>query len=357
MSDQFSDQLLAWFEQHGRHDLPWQHSRTPYRVWVSEIMLQQTQVATVIPYYERFMESFPDIKVLAAAKQDDVLHHWTGLGYYARARNLHKAAKIIVEQYQGSFPVTIDEIILLPGIGRSTAGAILSLACKQRYPILDGNVKRVLTRYHAISGWPGKKQVESVLWRYAEQHTPNKDFDKYTQAIMDLGATICTRRNPDCANCPQTATCIARQQNSQHDFPESKPRSKLPQRETIFAIIENDNGEVLLEQRPPSGIWGGLWCFPELAKDELSDDHMRKSYGYSVKEKTEYQKVKHTFSHFHLMIRPVHLKIKARINKVNDSGQKAWIKPGSPLELGFPAPVISMLKDLNNSERGFLHES
>ena len=348
MSDSFSDKLLAWFDQYGRHDLPWQQARSPYRVWVSEIMLQQTQVATVIPYYRCFMQRFPDVETLANAKLDDVLHHWTGLGYYARARNLHKAANMVVEQYNGVFPESIDELINLSGIGRSTAGAILSLASQQRHAILDGNVKRVLTRYHAVKGWPGKKEVEKRLWAYAKDHTPNDRVDAYTQAIMDLGATVCTRRNPSCNECPLSNNCMARELNSQHDFPESKPKTKLKERQTIFAIIENSKGEILLEQRPPTGIWGGLWCFPEIPFESSVTDTIKKQYGYLVKEQVEQESFRHTFSHFHLVIKPVHLKIETPTTIINDSNTSIWHKPDKKIELGFPAPVVTMLDNLNH---------
>ena len=272
----FSDSVLSWFKSNGRKNLPWQVEATSYKVWVSEIMIQKTQVVTVIPYFERFMKRFPDVHILADATLDDVLHHWTGLGYYARARNLHKSAKIITSKYQGSLPLSFDEIITLPGIGRSTAGAILSLSHSKRFPILDGNVKRVLTRYHGIKGWPGKKKVENKLWEIAELHTPTKSIKQYTQAIMDLGATVCTRRNPDCDLCPLMLSCFAKEKNKQHNFPEKKPRAAIPERDTIFAILENDCGEILLEQRPLNGIWGGLWCFPEFSEDSKSQDGVPK---------------------------------------------------------------------------------
>ena len=346
--DQFSDQLLSWFKKNGRHDLPWQIEQTPYRVWVSEIMLQQTQVATVIPYFERFIQTFPDIKKLAKAKLDKVLHLWTGLGYYARARNLHKTAKIISKEYQGQFPTEIDELIKLPGIGRSTAGAILSLSCEQRHPILDGNVKRVLCRYHAIEGWPGKKEIEQTLWRLADQYTPRKNVASYTQAIMDLGATLCTRRNPDCSYCPLNPGCEARKQERQHDFPTSKTKTTLPKRETIFAIIENDKGEVLLEQRPPSGIWGGLWCFPEYQIDESIKRSIKQQYGFNIEVQTEYKPFKHTFSHFELMIKPIHVKIDGQSRQAKEQRVSTWINVDKNVDLGFPAPVVSVLKNLND---------
>lgn len=335
---------------YGRHDLPWQKDQTSYSVWISEIMLQQTQVVTVIPYYERFMQSFPDVKTLANAELDNVLHHWTGLGYYARARNLHKTAKIIADKFHGNFPSTLEEMIVLPGIGRSTAGAILSLAGGKRYPILDGNVKRVLSRYHGIEGWPGQKKIEQELWSYAEEHTPSKSVRDYTQAIMDLGATICIRRNPQCQACPVTENCFARKTGRQYDFPGTKPKKTMPNKETVFAIIENSDGEVLLEQRPPSGIWGGLWCFPEFSSDELLAGEIKKQYGLNIKRQTEYKHFKHTFSHFHLMIRPVHIKLAGRVSMVSEDELLTWINPGQDSNLGFPAPVVSMLQELNNNK-------
>lgn len=355
MVKSFSDCLLAWYEEHGRHSLPWQIDRTPYRVWISEIMLQQTQVATVIPYFHRFMASFPDVETLANADIDNVLHHWTGLGYYARARNCHKAAKIINETYNGQFPTLLEEVIALPGIGRSTAGAILALACNRRHSILDGNVKRVLSRFYAVEGWPGKKQVEEKLWHYAELNTPNDKIRDYTQAIMDLGATICIRRNPNCASCPLAKDCVARETERQHDFPGKKPKKIMPNKETVFAIIENEQGEVLLQQRPPSGIWGGLWCFPEFTTDDSIDVELKKKYGFNIKEQTEFENFKHTFSHFHLMIKPVHIKLKGRSTLVKESSLSKWVKTDKESNLGFPAPVVSMLKDLNNKVE--LHES
>jgi A/G-specific adenine glycosylase len=348
MSKKISDRLLAWFDKHGRHDLPWQQKPTPYRVWVSEIMLQQTQVVTVIPYFQRFISEFSKVEALANADLDNVLHHWTGLGYYARARNLHKAAEIIVDEYTSCFPSSLDEMMSLPGIGRSTAGAILSLACGERHPILDGNVKRVLSRYHGVEGWAGKKKVEEKLWSYAESHTPTESVRNYTQAIMDLGATVCIRRNPACEICPLTNACFARKTKRQHDFPGSKPKKIIPNRGTVFAIIENAKGEVLLQRRPATGIWGGLWCFPEFSSGESIASEIKKQYGFNIKQQTEYKSFKHTFSHFHLMIKPVHIKLEGRVGSVNDAGLSTWLNPGKGSSLGFPAPVVSMLEDLNN---------
>lgn len=349
-ADRFSDRILTWFDQHGRHDLPWQKDQTPYRVWVSEIMLQQTQVATVIPYFERFMQAFPNVEALAKANLDDVLHLWTGLGYYARGRNLHKTANIIVNDFHGEFPETLVEIIALPGIGRSTAGAILSQARGERHAILDGNVKRVLSRYHGVEGWPGQKKVEQELWSYAEKHTPKDSVRDYTQAIMDLGATVCTRRNPKCQRCPLAKSCFAKEAGRQHEFPFSKPKKIIPNKETVFAIIENHKGEVLLEQRPPSGIWGGLWCFPEFSTKEELTSNISRQLGSKIEQQTEYKRFKHTFSHFHLMIQPVHIKLIGNTSMLKDAGKSTWFNLEQFPDLGLPAPVVTMLEALNNKQ-------
>lgn len=297
-----SDAVLRWFDQHGRHDLPWQLDTSPYRVWVSEIMLQQTQVTTVIPYYLRFMQRFADVESLATAPLDDVLHLWTGLGYYARARNLQKAAQIITQQYQGQFPPTLAELIALPGIGRSTAGAILSLGMNQRGVILDGNVKRVLCRFHAIQSWSGDTATQKQLWQLAEQATPQQRVAAYTQAMMDLGATVCTRSKPACARCPLADNCQALALGLSNSLPVSKPRKTLPVRQTFMLICQQPDNTVLLQQRPASGLWGGLWSLPEFASFDdvqtwLSQRGARFASCWPV--------VRHTFSHFHLDITPV----------------------------------------------------
>ena len=343
---EFAGALLAWYQRAGRKDLPWQQSRTPYRVWISEIMLQQTQVATVIPYYQRFMQSYPDVRALAAAELDSVLHHWTGLGYYARARNLHKTAKHVTEVYDGQFPESLEQLMALPGIGRSTAGAILALACRQRQPILDGNVKRVLCRYFTVNGWPGRKTVENRLWQLADSLTPETKVADYTQAIMDLGATVCNRRNPLCDSCPLTPGCEAYASDQQHQYPESKPRKPLPKQETVFAIIENEAGEVLLQQRPAAGIWGGLWCFPEIAVDACVERMVHDQFGFDVQSICSRDKLKHTFSHYQLMIQPVHVKIRNTSRFINDAGIVTWLKPDGNAQLGLPAPVVSLLDEL-----------
>lgn len=308
---QFATQIVTWYHQQGRKNLPWQQNKTPYSVWVSEIMLQQTQVATVIPYYQRFMASFPTISSLANADEDNVLHHWTGLGYYARARNLHKAAKLINNEHGGLFPEEIEQVIALPGIGRSTAGAILSLSLNQHHPILDGNVKRVLARNYLVEGYTGLSKFEKALWPISEALTPAIDTGFYTQAMMDLGATVCTRSKPSCEICPVKTSCLAMASTLQTDFPQKKPKKKIPEKKTIMIIprlTTATNDSVLMEKRPPTGIWGGLWCFYEVSnKSEITD--LLKSLGIKASSEhgaqQELTTFRHTFSHFHLDISPI----------------------------------------------------
>ncbi|MEE4189209.1 MAG: A/G-specific adenine glycosylase, partial [Roseobacter sp.] len=264
VSARFSDRVLRWFDRHGRHDLPWQQNPTPYRVWVSEIMLQQTQVATVVPFYHRFMARFPEVGALASASLDDVLHHWSGLGYYARARNLHRAATILMQRHAGVFPDDIDALQALPGIGRSTAAAVLSLSRGQSHAILDGNVKRVLARHHAVQGWPGQSAVLKRLWSLSESLTPTEYAGRFNQAMMDLGATLCVRGAPRCTECPVSADCQAFRTGRQREFPGGKPKKSLPERSVRMLLVRNADGDVLLERRPPTGVWGGLWGLPEL---------------------------------------------------------------------------------------------
>lgn len=345
----FSDTLLSWYSQHGRHDLPWQQDRTLYRVWVSEIMLQQTQVITVIPYFERFMARFPDSRSLADASQDEVLHLWTGLGYYARARNLHKTAQIIRDDYADQFPEKFDAVLALPGIGRSTAGAILAQALGQRHVILDGNVKRVLTRIYAIEGWPGTKTIENQLWQLAESLTPAKNLTDYTQAIMDLGATVCARKST-CPACPVIDLCAARKQEQVSAYPTPKKRKTLPVKETQMLILQNKAGYVLLQQRPPSGIWGGLWSLPEYsARIESSiQQWCEQQLGLVIAEVETQPVFRHTFSHFHLDITPVRAQVKAPANHVMEADNRVWYNTLRPESLGLPAPVLRILK--NNEE-------
>jgi A/G-specific adenine glycosylase len=339
--------LLAWFDQYGRHDLPWQRDRSPYRVWVSEIMLQQTQVTTVVPYYERFIRRFPDVQQLAAADIDEVLHLWTGLGYYSRARNLHRAALEIMTEHHAEFPADLDQLMTLPGIGRSTAAAILAQAFEQPAAILDGNVKRVLCRLHAVTGWPGDAAVQKQLWSLAEQYTPRQRIRDYTQAIMDLGATVCTRTKPRCSQCPLRSACAALAGNSVDQFPQRKPRKQLPEKSTTMLMLQSDAG-ILLEQRPPTGIWGGLWSFPELNEQADIQHHCAELFGCQVESMHNWQPVRHTFSHFHLDIKPLYIRVKPVDSRIMDCATLLWYNVRSPQKLGLAAPVKQFLQRLEN---------
>ena len=340
----FADALLAWFDRAGRKHLPWQQQVTPYRVWVSEIMLQQTQVTTVIPFFDRFIQAFPNITSLAHAPLDQVLAHWTGLGYYARARHLHKAAQHICLQYHGDMPCDLHALMALPGIGRSTAGAILALGFGQHASILDGNVKRVLTRFHAVPGWPGNKAVAEQLWAYAEHHTPTQRTAEYTQAIMDLGAMVCTRSKPDCLACPLRAACQAHQQGTPTAYPSKRPTKTLPSRATQLLLIRNRHGDVLLEQRPPTGLWGGLWCFPEAASEDDAAAACWQRCRGTVAEQAALPAWRHTFSHYHLDIRPVLLRVHGRLRTPANT---QWIQPATALRtLGMATPTCRLLEQL-----------
>lgn len=342
----FSDRLIHWQMAHGRHHLPWQMTRDPYAIWLSEIMLQQTRVVTVMPYYQRFLHHFPDIRTLAAATTDDVLAQWSGLGYYSRGRNLHKAAQIIVRDYQGIFPEDIELIWSLPGIGRSTAAAIAVFAYGAHHAILDGNVKRVLTRYCGIAGDPGRKPVVSLLWEQAEALLPGKqattgDIRAYTQALMDLGATVCTRTKARCNDCPLRQECVAWRQNQVGEFPSRKPARLLPVRETAFLLLIQ-NGEILLEKRPPTGIWGGLWCLPEIPVD--TDVARWCSHHLGITQTTLLPAMPvftHTFTHFRLHIHPRPLRAVSMVNPARENQQ--WITPDKALETGIPVPVRKLL--------------
>jgi len=345
----FAARLLDWFVLHGRKDLPWQRDSSPYRVWVSEIMLQQTQVQTVIPYYERFMQRFPAIDDLADAGIDEVLKNWSGLGYYARARNMHRAAQIIRDDHGGKFPTSIDAIELLPGIGRSTAGAILALAFGQRHAILDGNVKRVLSRHAAIDGWPGKSDVAATLWQLSDKYTPIARVSHYTQAIMDLGATVCTRARPRCNECPVRSDCVAHALDKVSDYPVKKAQKAKPLRETTMVMAVADNA-VYLERRPPSGIWGGLWSFPELEPDHVEDWCRRIANGATVVPQ-KLQTVRHSFSHYDLDIHPVVVRLQQASTSVADSGDMTWYQLDQQAPGGIAAPVrklIDSLRDFDN---------
>lgn len=341
----FAQRLLEWFDRHGRKDLPWQQDISPYRVWVSEIMLQQTQVNTVIPYYLRFMKAFPSVSRLARAELDQVLHHWAGLGYYARGRNLHRAARQIVSDYGGQFPDSVEALQALPGIGRSTAGAIVAIAFKKRAAILDGNVKRVLARHQAIGGWPGEASTLKALWQTSEEFTPDKRVAAYTQAIMDLGATLCTRSKPACSQCPVAGDCQARASDSQGEYPGKKPKKALPVKATQMLMIESPGGEILLEQRPASGIWGGLWSFPELASDEAAEDYCRSRFGVDA-QATPWPPLRHTFSHYHLDIQPVHIVLPRQPAGIMEDDRWLWYNSPSAPDVGLAAPVRKLLNTL-----------
>lgn len=351
-TDSFSARVLAWFDQYGRKDLPWQHDPTPYRVWVSEIMLQQTRVAAVIDYYGRFMARFPSLRSLAEAPLDDVLLQWSGLGYYARARNLHRAAQVLCESYDCAFPRDFDVIAQLPGIGRSTAGAIMALAFGDRHAILDGNVKRVLARFHEVEGWPGAPAVARELWALAESHTPDARVEQYTQAMMDLGATVCTRSRPRCEVCPLRRGCRARQAARTADLPAPKPRRALPVRRTRFLVLCNEQDAVLLERRPPSGIWGGLWSLPECPASEDVHAWCERTFGCRVDDYQTWSTMRHTFTHFHLDMVPLVARVSACGGGLMEGGNRVWYNSAQPDRLGLAAPVKRLLQTLQNTLQG-----
>lgn len=342
----FSEQLLSWFDLHGRKNLPWQQQPSAYHVWLSEIMLQQTQVSTVIPYYQRFIQRYPNLQSLACASLDDILSLWTGLGYYARARNLHKAANIILTEHGGIMPQKLDALIALPGIGRSTAGAIMALAHHQKFAILDGNVKRVLARYHKVSGWPGNKQVENQLWLIAENLLPSNRIAHYIQAQMDLGATVCTRSKPKCINCPLQESCQAFQHGIPQNYPEPKPKKTIPIRHANWLVLQQKNGKVLLQQRPPVGIWGGLWTFPEVDSLDNLAELCLTNHHVKITEVTTTPSFKHAFSHFKLHVQPHLITTTTPDTNISENNNVTWYKISDALRLGLPAPVKSFLQSL-----------
>ncbi len=359
----FADSLLAWFDRHGRRGLPWQRDPTAYRVWVSEIMLQQTRVAAAVPYFERFTARFPDVAALAAAGLDEVLELWSGLGYYARARNLHAAARRVAETHGGRLPDAFEALAALPGIGRSTAGAILALAHGQRHPILDGNVKRVLARYHAVAGWPGEAAAGRRLWALAERHTPHRRAGDYTQAVMDLGATVCTRAKPACTACPVARGCRARAAGAVERFPAPRPARPRPTREKLLVVMRDPRGRVLVERRPPSGVWGGLWCFPETGAEaglraaaRLSAE--RRRLRLRPGRVRRLPPVEHGFTHFRLLATPVVAAVEPAPERAAEDGPAhggdaaavRWLDPGDPAAgagVGLAAPVGAILSRLD----------
>ncbi len=338
----FADKVIAWQKSCGRHNLPWQNARDPYHIWVSEIMLQQTQVITVIPYYSRFVERFPDIESLARASLDEVLAVWSGLGYYSRARNLHRAAQVIMNDHHGIFPRNFDSIVELPGIGRSTAAAICVFAYRQRRAILDGNVKRVLSRCFGVAGYSGEKSVQEKLWRKSEALLPKNGIRVYTQGLMDLGAEVCLRRKPDCPACPLHHGCVAYKTGRVNKLPGSRPRKALPHRQTVMLILLH-KGEVLLEKRPPAGVWASMWSFPEIAPDDEVHAACAERFAAHVKEPKWLPLLQHGFSHFELEISPVLLQVDSVKQQAAEPGQ-LWLNLEDAKHAALPAPVRKLLQ-------------
>ena len=340
----FAPRVLHWFGINGRHDLPWQHPRTPYRVWLSEIMLQQTQVKTVIPYFERFVAALPTLPALAAASRDDVMALWSGLGYYARARNLQAAAQRCVELHAGELPRDIDALTALPGIGRSTAAAILSQAWGDRHAILDGNVKRVLTRYHGIDGYPGLPAIEKQLWSLAESHLPDARMADYTQAQMDLGATLCTRSDPACVLCPLQDDCRARREGRIGELPTPKPGKAVPQKHACVLWLENASGEVLMQRRPPAGIWASLWTLPQTEDATASRQWFEQASPGDFSQAERLPSIDHAFSHYKLRLQPLRLRDVALRERVGDNDDLRWVARSEFSSLGIPAPIRKLLE-------------
>lgn len=367
--------MLNWYTRHGRKSLPWQSGRNqprdPYTIWVAEIMLQQTRVQTVIPYYQKFMARFPDISALANCDADELLHYWSGLGYYARARNLQATAKQIVTQYAGNFPDQFEQVLALPGIGRSTAGAILAFAWGKRYPILDGNVRRVLARYYAIAGYPGNRFVTAKLWEIADQLTPMKRVGEYTQALMDLGANVCRRTKPLCVSCPLANSCTAYQLGTATAFPQPKPKVARRCKSVIMLLVKNHRAELLLVKRPPSGIWGGLWSLPEYTpvppalrknpaanpltktedKEKLTAENQaiekwcEHQFGYTIETGQALPRMRHSFTHFDLDILPLPAVCTRFSTRAMDSQPHLWYNPLFPAQIGLPAAVSRIVSN------------
>ena len=340
--------IFSWFDLHGRKHLPWQQNITPYRVWLSEVMLQQTTVATVIPYFARFTERFPTVADLASGDTDAVLQLWSGLGYYSRARNLHKAAQMVMSEFGGEFPHSLDDLQKLPGVGRSTAGAIASISMGIRAPILDGNVKRVLARLHAVHGWPGKSSVANELWQISEKYTPNERLSDWTQAMMDMGATLCTRTKPKCGECPVAQWCIAYAEGRATSYPEPKPKKTLPEKHVRMLMLVNQHGEVLLEKRPPVGIWGGLWSFPEFEAEAMFAESVEDKLGIQLSQPERWSIFRHTFSHYHLYIEPMKAFVERETLSIADE-QTCWVPLAEVKLLGLAAPIKKLLSHLEES--------
>ena len=343
VTESFAQRLLGWFDHSGRHDLPWQHPRSPYRVWLAEILLQQTQVKTAMPYFERFVAVFPTLPDLASASLDEVLAQWSGLGYYARARNLHTSARLCVELHGGDLPRDFAALVALPGIGRSTAGAILAQAWGDRFPILDGNVKRVLARYHGIAGWPNLPAVEKQLWLLAEAHLPVERLADYTQAQMDFGATLCTRQNPACMLCVMNTDCIALRDGRVEELPTARPGKPLPDRAALVMLAQNANGEILLQRRPPTGIWASLWSLPEAETHEQARDwfdrHLQGEYDHAE----ALAEIPHVFTHYRLRMHPLRWQSLVAREAVRDNDDLRWVSRADLVTLGIPAPIRKLL--------------
>ena len=349
----FAARLLAWFDVHGRHNLPWQLDPTPYRVWVSEVMLQQTQVATVIPYYERFMARFPTVETLAAAPLDEVLHLWTGLGYYARARNLRTCAQALIARHGGEFPADLDAVMALPGIGRSTAGAILALSRGIRHPILDGNVRRVLARVFGIGGDPGSAEAIAQFWAQSEACTPAANVRAYTQAIMDLGATVCTRARPACTICPMSRECVAAFEGRQAELPGAKQKRTRGSREATLLIAETGTEgsvAVLVERRPAAGLWGGLWSPPQFESEFAALDWVRREIGEPESKWHVLAPIHHAFTHFDLHLTP--LRVRCRPNPaVHEGDDRLWYRLDTPARVGLPQPILKLFERMRLADR------
>ena len=365
----FAHALIAWQKQHGRHHLPWQNTRDPYRIWLSEIMLQQTQVAAVVPYYTRFLARFPTLQTLAQGTHDEVMALWSGLGYYARARNLHRCAQVICAEHAGQFPQNAATIATLPGIGRSTAAAIAAFAFGERTAILDGNVKRVLCRHFGVEGFPGQAQIEKSLWSLAEQLLPEQDIESYTQGLMDLGATLCQRSQPRCTRCPLQKSCVAKREHRTDTLPTARPPRAQPQRHALMLVLQHDN-DVLLEKRPASGIWGGLWSLPQM---ELNTAEFSRGVASTATTSTQPNALQvrvarllqnlsitpqqtqaieelttftHTFTHFKLSVLPVRVRLLKHLVNHIESDQGRWQALRTIDQIGLPAPVRRLLESL-----------
>ncbi|HQR11950.1 MAG TPA: A/G-specific adenine glycosylase [Casimicrobiaceae bacterium] len=340
----FAERLVRWQREHGRHGLPWQGTRDPYRIWLSEVMLQQTQVTTVIPYYERFLAEFPDVRALASAPVDRVLEHWSGLGYYRRAHHLHAAARAVVAGFGGKFPVDAAALATLPGVGRSTAAAIAVFSSGARAAILDGNVKRVLARHRGVEGFPGGAAVETTLWQAAEALLPARDIETYTQALMDLGATICVRAKPACGSCPVSQDCVALREGRVAELPTPRPRKALPHRELRVLLIER-GGEILFERRPPLGIWSGLWSLPELPLDTDVRDAVRTRFAVEIVVREDLPTIAHAFTHFALTLHPQRVSAKWWPSRAEAPGTM-WLTPADARGAALPAPIKKLIRSL-----------